>query len=129
MVRFAKITVVLLEGTIVQFSNTTLLEVVKACLSYPLANENPLLIQISEEYKLYFNTEIFISWVQKEVSLQELLEQVKVNYLVRNKTQITADGIDVDSNSLWLQKGKLCILADQDSFVHTYIDERFTVLN
>ena len=57
MVQFAKITVVLLEGTTVQFSNATFLEVAKACLSHPLANENPLLIKIPGQYNLFVKSQ------------------------------------------------------------------------
>lgn len=129
MVRFANITVVLLDGATLAYKNATLKEVVKDCLSYPLANKNPLLIKITEGYNLYFNTQIFVSWVQNEINMEELLQELKVDYLVRNKEFLTIDGIAVEDDSLWLVKNNLCILADTDTFVAVKIDNRFKIFN
>lgn len=125
MVRFAKITVFLLDKTTVAFKDATLLEVTKKCLSHPLANSTPLLLQIREDYKLYFNTDLFISWVKKEVTLEELLNQVKIDNLLRNKEDVISANFSVDAGSLWLQKEKKCYLVDNDSFVVTNIDGIF----
>jgi hypothetical protein len=128
MVRLANITVFLLDGTTVAFKDVTLLEVAKKCLNHPLVNFNPLLLQIREDYKLYFNTDLFISWVKKDVELSELLDQVKVDDLVRNKEDIIEPNFSIEAGSLWLQKDNLCYLADEDSFVTTKNDDRFKTL-
>jgi hypothetical protein len=129
MVRFTKITVFLLDGTAVAFTNNTLLEVAKTCLSHPLANRTPLLVKISEDYKLYFNNELFISWIKKEIDLEELLNHVKVDNLVRNLEDIIETNVSVEAGYLWLQKNNLCILADKDMFVSVALDNRFTCFN
>ncbi|MGJ8760404.1 MAG: hypothetical protein ACSHXA_07640 [Polaribacter sp.] len=125
MVRLANITVFLLDGTTVAFKDVTLLEVAKKCLNHPLVNSNPLLLQIREDYKLYFNTDLFISWVKKDVELSELLDQVKVDNLVRNKEDIIEPNFSVEAGALWLQKDNLCYLEDIDSLVVTKNDDRF----
>lgn len=125
MVQFAKITVVLLEGTAVQFSNTTLLDVVKACLSHPLANENPLLIKIAGQYNLFVNNAMLKDWIENNISFQELLDELKVDTLVRNKETIFVAGIEVEDDSLWLVKNNHCISADADTFVSEKMDNRF----
>ena len=128
MVQFAKITVVLLEGTTVQFSNTTLLDVAKACLFHPLANENPLLIKITGQYNLFVNTTIFKAWIAKEIYIEELVDELKVDALARNKETIIVSGIEVEDNSLWLVRNNHCILADSDTFVLQNMDNRFKLV-
>lgn len=125
MVPFAKITVVLLEGTTVQFSNTTLLDVAKACLSHPLANENPLLIKITGQYNLFVNTAILKDWIEYKISIEELVDELKVDTLVRNKETIFVEGVEIEDDSLWLVKNNHCILADADTFVSEKMDNRF----
>ncbi|WP_341221031.1 hypothetical protein [Polaribacter atrinae] len=125
MVRLANITVLLLDGTTVAFKDATLLEVAKNCLSHPLANSNPILLQIREDYKLYFNTDLFRSWIQKEVDIEELLNQVKVDDLVRNKVDVIEPNFSVEAGALWLQKDNICYLDNDDSYVVTKKDDRF----
>jgi len=125
MVRFPSITVFLLDKTIVAFKNSTLLEVATACLKNPLADSDPLLIKINEDYKLYFNPTTFNAWIKKEIDLEELLTTVKVIGLYRNKEAIVLGNTSVEEGHLWLRKENLCILADDDHFVSTRVDERF----
>lgn len=129
MVSFAVINVVLLDGTILQYKNATLLEVAKDCLSYPAINSTPLLIIICKTNKLYFNTEAFISWVQKEISIETLLNLVKVDNLARNTIFIETKELEVDCNSLWFVKNNLCILVDADNYLAIGLDDRFTLLD
>ena len=129
MVRFAKITVVLLDGTTVVYQNQTLLEVVKDCLSYPMVNQNPLLIQIANNYNLYCNSTILKNWVEKQISINEVLEDLKVDRLMRNKDSISVNGVSIDADSLWLVKNNLCILANTDTFVSERLDNRFKLFN
>ena len=124
MIRHAKITVFLLDKSTVVFKNTTFLEVVKACLSHPLANSNPLMLQINEE-KLYFNTTLFIAWVNKEMNAKELFSETEITNLVRNTTTITVENHVIDANSLWQQKESQCFLIDADIFAFTKFDARF----
>lgn len=128
MVRFAKITVVLLEGTAVQFSNTTLLDVAKACLSHPLANENPLLIKIAGQYNLFVKTAIFKDWIEQKIEIQELVDELKVDNLARNQNTIIVENVEVEDDSLWLVKNNHCILADADTFVCEKLDNRFKLV-
>lgn len=128
MVRFAIITVVLSDGAVVKFNNTTLLEVAKQCLQHPLANSNPVLLKVGTEYNLYFNNDVFISWIKKEIDLEEILNELRVDVLVRNKTSITASKFIIEEGSLWLVKNNLCVLADVDSFVSVKMDNRFKLL-
>lgn len=125
MVRFSVITVVLLDNTTVRFRNITLLEVVKQCLQYPLANDTPIKIAIGKDYCLYFNTEILISWVNKQISFKEVEELLKVDDLVRNISQIAINDITIDSGSLWKLKNSYCTLVDDDIYVSTPLDDRF----
>jgi len=125
MVRFSVIKVVLLDNTVLQYNNKTLLEVAKECLSYPLVNHNPILLKVGEDYNLYFNTSLFKDWVNKQIDLEELLDQVKVTNLLRNKETIHLKDATIDEESLWLQKDNLCILADSDEFVSVQLDDRF----
>jgi len=129
MIKFAEITVVLLDGSILAFKNETITNVAKQCLRHPLANKNPLLLKVGEEYKLYFNTSVFVSWIEQEIDLEELLAHVKVDNLVRNTEAIFFKDCEVEENSLWLQRNSVCILVDSDSFVSVILDDRFKSIN
>lgn len=128
MVRFAVITVVLLDKTTVTFNNSTLKEVATACLEQPLADKNPLLIVIRDDYKLYFDKNLFLSWATKEISLPALIEDVKADGLLRNKVGVTFNEILIDPGALWLHKWKHCVLLDDDFFACTTPDDRFEII-
>ncbi|MDN3665639.1 hypothetical protein ACFFU1_16800 [Algibacter miyuki] len=128
MVRFAVITVVLLDKTTVTFNNNTLKEVATACLELPLADKNPLLIVIREDYKLYFDKNLFLSWATKEISLSALIEDAKTDGLLRNKVEITFNNEPIDPGALWVQKWQQCILLNDDFFACTIPDDRFEII-
>lgn len=128
MVRFAIITVILLDKTTVTFNNSTLKEVATACLEQPLADKNPLLIVIREDYKLYFDKNLFLSWAIKEISFNALIEDVKTDGLLRNKVEVTFNNELIDPGALWLQKWQHCILLNDDFFACTTPDDRFEII-
>jgi hypothetical protein len=125
MVRFSVITVILLDGTTLVYKDVSLLEVAKECLQHPLANRDPLLLKISQEYNLYFNNTIFVSWIKKEIDIAELIEELKVDQLVRNIVSMQVQELKIEENQLWLVKENLCVLADNDRFLAIKLDNRF----
>jgi hypothetical protein len=124
MVRFTKITVVLLDSTVVAYPNATLHEVATDCLG-KLAKRNPMLIQIDADNKLYFNATVFNAWMQKEIDGKTLFDKLQVDNLVRNKALIKTEKITIEDDSLWLLKGNTCTLADDDLFISEKLDNRF----
>lgn len=123
MVRFTPIKVVLLDSTILVYKNATLKEVVTDLLSK--TDKKPILIKLGKHNSLYFNEEIFTAWLQKEITLDEVLQDLKVNSLVRNKETLIIENTTVEANSLWLVKSGICVLADIDQFIGVKIDNRF----
>lgn len=128
MIQHAKITVYLSDKSIVQFKNSTLLNVVKQCLGYPLAKSNPKMLQIDTLTKLYFNTTLFIAWIKKEIDAKQLFKYTKVDELVKNTQPISLNDIIVKPNSLWLKKRKFCFLehSDDEEYALIRFDDRFT---
>ena len=127
MIRFSTITVVLLNGTAVAFQNASFLEVANACLSYPLVNQDPVLVTVGEDYNVYVNIGIFKAWVEKEISITELTDQLKVDFLARNTETIIANNIEIEDDCLWMVKDNLCTLVGDDEHVTQILDERFVV--
>tara|TARA_R110002126_G_scaffold39767_2_gene117618 strand:- start:38213 stop:38599 length:387 start_codon:yes stop_codon:yes gene_type:complete len=124
MVRFTKITVVLLDGTTLQFKYETLNNVAKVCLGR-LAKRNPMLIKIDADNKLYFNDTVFNAWLQKEIDGKTLFDKLQVDNLVRNKETFITKTIAIEDDSLWLLKNNKCILADDDLYISAKLDNRF----
>lgn len=126
MVRHAVITVVLLDKTTVSFNNTTLKEVATQCLSNPLANSYPVLIQIKPDTKLYFNKRFFNEWLHQKIDVAVLFSLTKVLNLVRNIAEIKTENYTVDPGHLWLQKEpSFYELADADTYITSLITFNF----
>ena len=66
---------------------------------------------------LYADKAYFHSFLENNISMQELIELTQCDELYRNTNNITTDdGFTVDKGSLWKAKGKEVILIDEDNY-------------
>ena len=66
---------------------------------------------------LYADKAYFHSFLENNISMQELIELTQCDELYRNTNDITTDdGFTVDKGSLWKAKGKEVILIDEDNY-------------
>ena len=67
---------------------------------------------------LYADKAYFHSFLENNISMQELIELTQCDELYRNTNDITTDdGFTVDKGYLWKAKGKEVILIDDDNHV------------
>lgn len=66
---------------------------------------------------LYADKAYFHSFLENNISMQELIELTQCDELYRNTNDITTDdGFTVDKGYLWKAKGKEVILIDEDNY-------------
>ena len=66
---------------------------------------------------LYADKACFHSFLENNISMQELIELTQCDELYRNTNDITTDdGFTVDKGYLWKAKGKEVILIDEDNY-------------
>ena len=79
---------------------------------------DPLKIVFTSTGKtLYADKAYFHSFLENNISMQELIELTQCDELYRNTNDITTDdGFTVDKGYLWKAKGKEVILIDEDNY-------------
>ena len=66
---------------------------------------------------LYADKAYFYSFLENNISMQELIELTQCDELYRNTNDITTDdGFTVDKGYLWKAKGKEVTLIDQENY-------------
>jgi len=123
MVKFANITVTLLDGVIVCYRDYTFRDIAKKCLEHPMANSHPLMINIDNKTKLYVEIIHFKNWIEYQIEFSELIELCEVDNLARNILPIKTKYFTIDDGSLFKVKGNSCILVDDDIYLSILFDK------
>jgi hypothetical protein len=92
--------------------------------SEPFKNQDPLKTVFTTTGKtLYMDKQAFHSFLNGNLSQQELIELTECDELYRNKKDFTSEnGIVIDAGSLWKAHRKELILIDDDNLFSTKMD-------
>lgn len=82
--------------------------------------QEPIKIEfISTGKVLYAHKETFMAFLQKDISLEQLIESTQCDDVYRNAVSIYHDGEEVEQGALWIRHKNKMVLVDDDSYVDT----------
>lgn len=80
---------------------------------------------------LYADENKFQSFINGEISTEDLINAVQCDAVVRNNEEVFVkdSGVNVEAGSLWIKRGKDCVLIHDDEHVTSSWDEnKFIIL-
>lgn len=109
------------KGIRIHLKNRTLKEALQLIFeSRTFSDFEPLKIVFPETKKtLYADRQLFLNYLNAEISLETLIENTQCDELYRNTNDIVTDDLfTVEKGSLWKASGKELTLVDDDNQVN-----------
>jgi hypothetical protein len=123
MNKIPSITVKFLGNEAVVFKYGSLKDIAVKLLSHQqFINLNPLLIQFSTGKQLYFDENEFQSFIDDEITAQQLMEATQCESLYRNMDDLVSRKTTIDAGALWKCNGETLTLIDIDNQVTTMLN-------
>lgn len=92
----------------------------------------PLKIVFPQSGKvLYANEDKFHAFINGQISQENLIKETECDNLYRNKKELFCkdSGVIIEEGSLWMKKGKDCILIHEDEHLtHPYNEDIFNLI-
>lgn len=92
--------------------------------------QEPIKIEFLSTGKLlYAHKETFMAFLQKEISMEQLIESTNCDDVYRNVLPIYCQGNEVEQGYLWIRHENQMVLVDDDDYIDTsWNPEAFEVI-
>lgn len=93
--------------------------------------QEPIKIEFLSTGKvLYAHKETFMAFLQKEISMEQLIESTNCDDVYRNNQEIVYEYLIIDPGQLWLRhKNKMVLVNDDDFLDINWNENQFAVIN
>jgi len=116
------------DGSILTITDKSFRQAIKAVLNEEIINEIPIKVFFPATKKtLYFDKELFASYIADDIEQPELIECTKCDGLFRNIAKLlTNTHEEIDEKSLWKKQNNILILVDADDYITSdYVETLF----
>lgn len=93
--------------------------------------QEPIKIEFLSTGKvLYAHKETFMAFLQKEISMEQLIESTNCDDVYRNNSEILCNDGVVENGYLWIRQKNKMVLVNNDDYVETKFNEnQFYAIN
>lgn len=105
------------RGRTVVYRNATVLEVLREILSMDLDQHPPLIIEVGQFVKLFYDRAVLHEYAYGDSEFSEVIDRLWCYGLARNsRPVVTREGVEVEPGSLWLVRDRDCVLVNDDEW-------------
>jgi len=116
------------DGSILTITDKSFKAAIKTVLNKEIIEETPIKVFFPSTKKtLYFDKELFTSYISGDIEQPELIECTECQGLFRNISKLlTNTHEEIDEKSLWKKQNNILILVDADEYITSdYVEKLF----
>lgn len=110
------INVVFTGAKTVTFTDTFEAVVEKILTDDAFKDLTPLKLTFTTDKVLFFDRELFEAFQEGGLHYSELIQQTECDGLYRNWFRVTYNGVEIEAGALWVLRGNVLTMVDNDEF-------------
>ena len=116
------------DGSKLSISDKSFKQAIRTVLNEEIIKETPIKVLFPNSRKtLYFDKQLFTSYIAGEIEQSELIECTQCDGLFRNTSKLLTNTHDeIEPNSLWKKQKNVLILINDDEYITCdYVQDLF----